>query len=248
MPAVNEIAAAINDIAPFNTQEEWDNSGILVDCGGVVDSVLVALDVTDDVLNEAQAAGCQLIIAHHPVIFKPVRHVSHGDTIYRCIKMGISAICAHTNLDGAKGGVNDILAAIFGIAEPAAFAGVGRVGRLKEPTTAAALAEKCATKLSAHVRYVDGGKTVNTLAVLGGSGGSLLQEALDAGADCVITGEADHHDAHDARHEGVSLVVAGHFNTEFPVVPVLADYLKKQFPVMRVVITRRDKDPFTYYQ
>lgn len=246
MPTVKEIAAAVEGIAPLSLAEEWDNVGALVDCGGNVASVLVTLDITDDVVNEAEAGGCQLILAHHPVIFRPIKKMVYGDTVFRMVKKGISAICAHTNLDAAPGGVNDILAGIFGIAEPVPFAGLGRVGPLRTATTAAAIAAKCAEKFGAHVKLADAGNTVNTLAVLGGSGGGLLEEAVAAGADCILTGEADHHDAIDAVQAGVSLIVAGHFHTEFPVVPVLASWLGKQFPDLKVSVSRRNRDPFTY--
>lgn len=246
MPSVKEIAAAIDEIAPFDTQQDWDNAGVLVDCGGVIDSVMVSLDITDEVVNEAEASSCQLIVAHHPVIFKPMTQIDYNDVLFRLVKKSISAICAHTNLDMAAGGVNDILAKIFGIAEPQLFAGVGRYGELKKETPARQLAESCAERFGAHVRLADAGKPIRTLAVVGGSGGGLLADALEAGVDCILTGEADHHDAIDAIHAGVSMVVAGHFSTEFPVVPVLADYLKKKFPVARIIISRRDRDPFTY--
>lgn len=246
MPSVKEIAAAVEGIAPKTLAEEWDNVGALVDCGGDITSVLVTLDITDDVVNEAEAEGCQLILAHHPVIFRPIKRMAYGDTVFRMVKKSISAICAHTNLDAAPGGVNDILAGIFGIANPQPFAGVGRVGPLRESTTAEAIADKCAVKFGAHVKLADAGRPVGTLAVLGGSGGGLLEEALEAGADCILTGEADHHDAIDAVAAGVSLIVAGHFHTEFPVVPVLANWLGKQFPGLKVSVSRRNRDPFKY--
>lgn len=247
MPKVEDFAKVMEDMAPVSLAEEWDNVGTLVNCGGDITSVLVALDITEDVVNEAEAQGCQLIIAHHPIIFKPLRRVHTDDIVYRLIKKNISAICAHTNLDAAPGGVNDVLAAIFGIFEPVPFAGVGRVGRLRAATTVGQLAEVCATKFGAHVKLVDTGKPVSTLAVLGGSGGGLLEEAVAMGADCILTGEADHHDAIDAKHAGVSLLVAGHFTTEFPILPVVADRLTKRFPDVRMLVSRRDKDPFTYY-
>ena len=246
MPSVKEIAAAVEGIAPKALAEEWDNVGALVDCGGDITSVLVTLDITDDVVNEAEAEGCQLILAHHPVIFRPIKRMAYGDTVFRMVKKSISAVCAHTNLDAAPGGVNDILAGIFGIQAPEVFAGFGRVGQLKEPATAGQIAAKCAKKFGAHVKLADAGKTVQRLAVLGGSGGGLLEEALAAGADCILTGEADHHDAIDAMAAGVSLIVAGHFHTEFPVVPVLANWLGKQFPALKVTVSRRNRDPFKY--
>lgn len=247
MPKIEEIAAVMAEWAPPELAEEWDNVGTLVDCGGEVSSLLVSLDITPEVVAEAEAQSCQLIVAHHPVIFHPMRSIAKGDVVYRMVKRNISAICAHTNLDAAVGGVNDVLAALFGIAEPHAFAeGMGRIGLLRGPTTAAELADICVKRLGAHVRLVDAGKPVNTLAVVGGDGGDYVAEAALLGADCLLTGEAGHHDALDAAAAGLSLVVAGHFHTEFPVAPVLADRLGKRFPGLRVVVSRRNKDPFTY--
>ncbi len=246
MPSVADIAAAVWEMAPLELAEDWDNAGTLVDCGGEVSSVLVALDITGEVVNEAEAEGCQLIVAHHPVIFHPLRSLRHGDVVYRLVKKSISAVCAHTNLDAAAGGVNDILAAVFGLASVELFAGIGRVGNLKEAVPAAKLARFCAGRFGAHVRLADAGKPVSRLAVLGGSGGGLLKEALLAGADAVLTGEADHHDAIDAAQAGVSMIVAGHFHTEFPVVAVLAERLAARFPDLQLRCTRRGRDPFTY--
>lgn len=246
MPTIREIAKAIDEFAPPELAAEWDNAGTLVDCGGQVKKILTTLDITGEVVNEAEAQNCQLIVAHHPVIFHPLRKIVHGDVVYRLIRKHISAICVHTSLDAASGGVNDILAAIFGIVEPLPFAGFGRAGRLREKTTVTALAESCASRFGAHVRYVDAGRPVQTLAVLGGSGGGLVEEAAAIGVDCILTGEADHHDALDAAQAGVSLIVAGHFSTEFPVVPVVADRLIKRFPDTQVFISRRNRDPFGY--
>lgn len=248
MPYVKEIAAAVERIAPSSLAEEWDNVGTLVDHGGEVSRVLVTLDITEAVIAEAEQQGCQLIVAHHPVIFHPLKKLSRKDLAFQLAKKGISAICVHTNLDAAPGGVNDILAGIFGLSQPEVFAGMGRVGNLKEEMSATALATKCARKFGAHVKMADAGRPIRRLAVLGGSGGGLLEEALAAGADCVLTGEADHHDALDALQVGVSLIVAGHFHTEFPVVPVLAGWLDKQFPGLTVSISRRNRDPFKHIQ
>lgn len=247
MPTITEIAAVMEELAPRTLAEEWDNVGTLVDCGGEVDSILVALDITKEVVEEAEAKGCNLIVSHHPVIFQPLRSVAQNSVVFRLIQKNISALCAHTNLDAAKGGVNDILAAVFGMADPLFFAGGGRVGRLRVAASVKEIAAVCHKHLNAHVKIVDTGKKVNTLAVLGGSGGGVVADAKAAGADCLLTGEADHHDAIDARQAGLSLVVAGHYATEFPVVPVLADRLGKRFPDIKVRISRRNKDPFTYF-
>lgn len=246
MPKLEEFEKVMEEFAPRELAESWDNVGSLVDCGGDITSVLVSLDITEEVVMEAEAQGCQLIIAHHPVIFSPLTRIHYTDVVYRMIKKSISCICAHTNLDAAASGVSDVLAAIMGLTDVSVFAGGGRIGRLKTSVTAGQIAEACASRFGTSVKLADSGRAVNRLAVLGGSGGGYLKEAIAAGADCYLTGEADHHDAIDARQAGVSLVVAGHYSTEFPVVPVLADRLSKRFPGVRVMVSRRNKDPFTY--
>ncbi|NLW78868.1 MAG: Nif3-like dinuclear metal center hexameric protein [Ruminococcaceae bacterium] len=246
MPSVTAIAGAINALAPFDTAEEWDNSGLLIDSGAEVRKALLALDITAGVVVEAVAAGCQLIVAHHPVIWDPLKRLSRGDVVYQMVQKGLSAICAHTNLDAAAGGVNDVLAGLLGLQDPQPFAAFGRIATLPAPLPVADLARLCTQKLGAHVKLADAGRPVQTVAVVGGSGGSLLEDAIAAGADCIVTGEASHHHALDAMHAGVSLVVAGHFATEFPVMPVLAEQLAAQFPDVTFTVSRVGCDPFTY--
>ncbi len=246
MARPEEIYAALAAMAPTALAESWDNVGLLVDTGADVTSVLVTLDITEEVAAEAELAGCQLIVSHHPVIFEGLKSLNRRDVAFRLVKKNISAVCMHTNLDAAEGGVNDVLAALFDVRDAQPFAeGCGRVGAV-EPISALALAQKAQKLLGAHVKYADAGRPVKRLAVISGAGGSLFADALAQGADCLLTGEANHHQALDAKRLGMSLVAAGHFATEQPVVPVLADRLQKQFPALRVVCSRRGKDPFTY--
>lgn len=246
MAKVEEILGYMSQLAPMELAEDWDNVGLLVNCGADVTSILVSLDITDEVVNEAEMQGCQLIVSHHPVIFDPLRAIGRRDVPFRMIKKNISAICMHTNLDAAEGGVNDILCKLFGVQDTCEFDGLGRVGCLAHTTTAQQLAQDCREILGAHVKLVDAGRPIHRLAVVGGAGGSMLQAAAQAGADALLTGEANHHVALDAKQMGMSLIVAGHYATEFPVVPVLADKLSRRFPDLRVIGTRRNKDPFTY--
>lgn len=245
MARVDEILAYVQQLAPPELAESWDNPGLLVDCGAEVTSILVSLDVTDEVIAEAEYQGCQLIVSHHPVIFTPLRAVERGSLPFRLIKKNISALCAHTNLDAAEGGVNDILCRLLGVQEAQPLDKLGRIGRVRT-TSAPLLAEQCRQVLGAHVKLVDAGKPINRVAVVGGSGGDFLKAAIAAGADALVTGEAGHHTALDARHAGLSLVAAGHYATEMPLVPVLADKLAKRFAGVRVLCSRRCKDPFTY--
>lgn len=154
----------------------------------------------------------------------------------------------HTNLDAAPGGVNDTLCDILGIAAEGreSFAeGCGRIGTTM-PTTVEALAKFCADTLHSGVKYVNGQKPVTCLAEVSGGGGSYLQEAIDLGADCLVTGEAAHHIALLAKEKGIGLVVAGHWGTEHAVADVLAAHIAKQFPQLTVAHAEADKDPYSY--
>ena len=173
------------------------------------------------------------------------------------MQKGISAICMHTNLDAAEGGVNEVLAGIFGMRDWEVFAdGRGRVGEV-EPITVPELARKAQAVLggrcnrprsgpAVQVKFADTGKTVKRLAVISGAGGSMFEDALAVGADCLLTGEANHHAAIDAVRLGLSLVAAGHYATEFPVCAAIADRLRTAFPELEVRVSGENRDPFTY--
>ena len=242
MATVQKIYEEMQRMAPLELAESWDNPGLLVDCGGEVSRVLVALDVTAETLAEAEQNGCQLIVTHHPVIFHPLKKLSPADLPFQLVQKGISAICMHTNLDAAEGGVNEVLAGFFGMREMEAFAeGCGRVGSI-DPITVPELAKKAQQALASRcnqpldgpavqVKFADTGKTVQRLAVISGAGGSLFEDALAQGADCLLTGEANHHHAIDAKRLGLSLIAAGHYATEFPVTAAVAEKLRGAFPV-----------------
>lgn len=245
---VQEILQELKAFAPPELACSWDNVGLLVDAGRPVDKVLTALDITADVVREAAATGCQLIVSHHPVIFDPMKHISSEDVPAMLLQNGISGICMHTNLDAAPGGVNDTLADLLGISrdDRRNFAeNCGRIGTV-QPTTAAAIARFCAETLHSGVKFVDSGKPVICLAEVSGGGGSYLQEAIDEGADCLVTGEAAHHIALLAKQKGVGLVVAGHWGTEQGIADVLAARLHTAFPQLDIRHAAADTDPYTY--
>lgn len=245
---VQEILRELTAFAPPELACSWDNVGLLVDAGRPVDKVLTALDITPDVVQEAAAAGCQLIVSHHPVIFNPMKHITADDVPALLLQNGISGICMHTNLDATAGGVNDTLADLLGISreDRRNFAeNCGRVGSVPA-TTVADLARFCAEHLHIAVKYVDSGKPVTRLAEVSGGGGSYLQEAIDEGADCLVTGEAAHHIALLARQKGIGLVVAGHWGTEQGIADVLAARLQQAFPALTVHHAAADTDPYTY--
>ena len=116
MTSVQEILGFLNELAPFDTQESWDNSGLLIGSADqAVTVAALALDITTETVQLAQQAGAQLLISHHPVIFHPIKRVQANDPVYALIAAGLTAVCAHTNLDAAQGGVNDCLAQLLGL-------------------------------------------------------------------------------------------------------------------------------------
>ena len=244
MTTVQQLYEAMQALAPLELAESWDNPGLLVDCAGEVTRVLVTLDITPEVVAEAAAKHCEAIVAHHPVIFDPLKKLGPQDVPFQLVRAGVSAICMHTNLDAAAGGVNEVLAGIFGMQDPEPFAeGCGRVGSI-EPITVPQLARKAQQELAARCNAPDAGPAV--LAVISGAGGSLFEEALAVGADCLLTGEANHHHACDAKRLGLSLIAAGHYATEFPVTAAVAEKLRAALPGVEVLVSTANKDPYTY--
>lgn len=257
MTTVQQVYEEMQRIAPLELAESWDNSGLLVDCGGTVQKVLVTLDITPEVVEEAARKHCEVIVAHHPVIFSPLKKIGPQDVPCQLVRAGISAICMHTNLDAAEGGVNEVLAGIFGMKNLETFAdGCGRVGEI-ELNSVKGLAYQVQKELASRcnlpengpavqIKLVDNGRMVKRLAVISGAGGSLFEEAIAVGADCLLTGEANHHHAIDAKRLGLSLIAAGHYATEFPVTAAVAEKLRAALPELEVLVSEANKDPYTY--
>lgn len=246
MPQVKEIYEMLTALAPVDLAESWDNVGVLVDSGREVSSVLVTLDITSAAVEQAVQLGCELIVSHHPVIFGGLKRLTTSDVAFQLVQQGISAICMHTNLDAADGGVNDVLAGLFDVKQAVPFAGgCGRVG-IVDTTTTKRLAEKAQQRLGTAVKFADAGKPITKLAVISGAGGSMFEDAIAQGADCLLTGEANHHQALDAVRLGMSLIAATHQATEQPVVPVVAEKIRQAFPGLKVQCSTVDRDPFTY--
>ena len=247
MVTVKTIFAYLDEIAPVRYQMDFDNAGFLVgDMNAPVTRVLTALDITDDVISEAESIGAQLIVSHHPMIFHSLKQVRAdeltGRKVLRLAKLGIAAVCMHTNLDIADGGVNDALmqaldADVSGILELTGSdengvpLGCGRIGRLRHPMPLNAFLPYVSERL--HVtglRYCDGGKDAEQIAVCGGSGGNLLELAYEAGCDTLVTADVKYDRFLAAKELGVNLIDADHFCTENVVIPVITEKLRNQFP------------------
>lgn len=247
---VKEIFDYIESIAPFDTAAPWDNAGLLVgDPDSDVSKALICLDVTDSEVNEAVSENAQLIISHHPVIFKVQKNFLRGNPAYDAALHGISVISAHTNLDKAPGGVNDILCKVleldFEKVEHPVAEGFLNIGKLSKETDAARFAEFIRMKLGGAVSYCDGGKKLTKVGVLSGSGTDFIDDALKLGCDGFVTGDASYHDFLDAKAKGLSLFAAGHFETEVVVADVLAQKLRQKFMDTEFIVSKRTNPVFT---
>ena len=238
------IYEALEQMAPFSTQLPWDNSGFLIgsQCAPVT-SCVVALDVTDEVIAFAKEKGASLIISHHPLIFSPLKTIEEQSLVWQVVSSSLSVISAHTNLDLANGGVNDALADALGLGEVRAFENeenLGRIGQLPQPLTAQEFAEKVQRTLvpNGHVSFCGGTKPIQTVAVVGGSGGDLIEAAALCGADAYVTGEVRHHEWLIAQSLGMTVVCAGHAETESVVLQ----------PLARMLAARFDTVPFYVYE
>ena len=263
MTYVSDILKFVEILAPRSMKMDWDNVGLL--CGSKaapVARVLVALDPFEHVCREAANWGADVIVTHHPLIFRPLPNITDETTIGRglmtLIKNDISAINAHTNLDQTPGGVNDVLAKALGLdsievvnscgtTESGEPWGLLRMGQVpQQPLEAFLRAVKDRLRCDG-LRYVNGGKPVRKVAVGGGACADGFREALAAGCDTFVTSDIKYNQFWDARDAGLNLIDAGHFHTENPVVSVLAEKIAAAFPEVEVKISETHIDCMKYY-
>lgn len=238
MATVKDFYEYLNALAPFETQEDWDNSGMLIgDMNAEVTKAAIVLDITPEAVKQAKELGANLIISHHPVIFHAVKSVTKGSVPFELIANGINAVCCHTPLDIATGGTNDTLAELLGFDVHVGENPILRFADIGE-TNAEKLAKHIADTLGTKVRFSDAGRPINRIAICTGSGSSLIEEAGEI--DAFITGDAGHHDFLDAVQAGITLIAAGHFETENPVVPVLRKKLSEKFSGIEIIELKQD--------
>jgi dinuclear metal center YbgI/SA1388 family protein len=242
----------IDSIAPFSTQESWDNSGFLVGDGEKeVTNVLVALDATEDVLNEAAEKHAGLIITHHPVIFGALKEFHPKNIAFLAAEKGIAIISAHTCLDIADGGVNDCLADALGLKDVIKIddgEGLMRMGELENELSCEEFIEYVAEKLSVGgIKYTPTDKKIRKVAVCGGSGGDLYPYAINAGADAFVTANLKHNQWIEIRRDGFCVLDAGHFCTENTVVDPLVEKLSVNFDDAVIIASEVSEDPAKYW-
>ena len=258
MPTVREIEQALFELAPGEAAMEWGNVGhLLGDPDQAVERVLVALDITEGVADEAIASGCQLVVAHHPVMncrWTPVQNIRddtfQGHLFLKLLRNNVSAICMHTNLDIAWGGVNDALAQRLELVDPGPLCenGLGRVGEYPESVALADYVRFVCQALGCNgLRYADAGKPVRRVAVGGGACGEFEEDAIRAGCDTFVTADLSYHQFLDAAGKGINLIDAGHFPTEDPVCEKVITYLTDRFPELAVSKSASHKEVIQYY-
>lgn len=234
MTTIKNIMEYFESFAPAQTAMEFDNVGLLVgDKDTYVTKVLLALDITSDVVFEAEKLGCELIISHHPVIFSPVKRLGTKDVPYLLASKGISALCMHTNLDlSEEFGVNVCLANAIGVKNPVKSE-LGEcmfTGELEDEIDMKDFAKNVKTALCCEgLRYTDSKKTVKKVSVASGGGGSDIFSAVAEGADVLVTGEIKHHEINFANEAGINIVDVGHFKSEDVVILPLIKRLSAQF-------------------
>lgn len=255
---IKDIIAIMEEMAPASLAEAWDNVGLQIgDPQQQVTGVLVTLDVTWPVVQEAVSKGANLIIAHHPLLFKPLsslrKDTVQGKIIYSLIEQGISLYVAHTNLDSASMGVNQVLAEQLGLQAIEVLAerdvavqrcqegadsvqmncGLGRIGNLPKQISFAEFAQWVKQAIGVQVLNVGGDlhRQVDRIAVCGGSGSSLAALAIKKGAQVLVTGDIKYHEAHTIVDSALNYIDAGHYETEQVILPKLVAYLSQRIQI-----------------
>ena len=256
---VRDIIKVIEDFAPLSIQEGWDNSGLCVGSpDDEVTSVLMGLDCTEKLVDEAIECGADMIVTHHPLIFSGLKKISPDDAVgaavIKAIRAGISIYAAHTNADKVIAGVSGAMAARLGLTdvrildEDGDGTGLGVVGNLPEPISAEEairlVKEKFSLKTIKTSAPID--KPISRIAMCGGSGSSLIKNAMKAGADLYISGDISYHNFFTP--EGFMLMDIGHYESEIEIVDILFSLITKNFPTFAVRITQNiNSNPIYYF-
>lgn len=263
-PRISELLQVLESFAPAALAEKWDNVGLLVGSPeNKVGSILIGLDATNDLVDEALAASADTIITHHPVIFKPLTTINTADPMGRLLQKALShninIIAAHTNLDSAIDGVNDVLAKGLGLSDLKPLApteggegdtGLGRIGRYESPVPRQEFLARLLHLLDVESVNVAGElpENITTVAVCGGSGSDFGPTAHIRGAEVYISAEIKHSMAIWAREAGLAIIDGSHYATEKPATFYLAKKLEEigalQGWKLNIILTETEKHPF----
>ena len=257
---LKEVVSALENFAPLSLQDSYDNAGLQIGLTEDADvtGALLCLDVTEDVIDEALEKGCNLIVSHHPLLFRPCKTITGADYVERCvmkaIKGGVAVYAAHTNLDNADGGVSCRMAEKLSLQQVSPLrsidghegAGSGITGILPQPMDSGDFAAlvKSVFKVDA-VRYNSWKGSVKKVALCGGAGAFLVPDAIRAGADAFVTGEIGYHRFFGYEHD-IMLLELGHFESERYTVDLLEDILAAKLPQLKTLKTQLRTNPINY--
>lgn len=258
---IKEVIAALERFAPLPLQEGFDNAGLQVGLTEAeVSGALLCLDVTEKVVDEAVALGCNLVVSHHPLIFHALKHITGDDepqrTVAKALKSGVTIVSMHTNMDNAVNGVNYKIAEKIGLDGPQFFArkevegiecGSGVIGTLPEPMAASDF--MVMLKRNFDVEFVQCNqllrRKISRVAVCGGAGSFLLNEAVRAGADAFVTGEMHYHEFFGHEQE-IQIAVIGHYQSEQYTNEIFERIIKEECPGVKTYLTRMNTNPIIY--
>jgi len=262
MKKIKDIIRIMEEFAPKTLKEDFDNVGLMVgDRNKEVKKILLALDCTLDVIQEAKEKRVDLIITHHPLIFRKPSSITTdtliGKKIIELIKNDISLYSSHTNLDSAENGLNETIVNILGystneLIEVNKMArndneGLGRIVRLEDFIKLEDLIEDIKEKLNVKsVKVVKGCEKVKNIAIINGSGSDFFEKAYQKGADCIITGDTTYHYASDYKELGVSIIDTGHFSSEWIVFLQVMNKLRDKLQDIEILISTKSEDPYTF--
>lgn len=241
---IGQVLELLDEMAPPELAESYDNVGLLAGHPAwPVERILVALDLTMGAVEEAKKIGAQLIVTHHPILFRGRKNLreddAEGAAVCAMIRAGIGLIAAHTNFDNASCGVNDALAEALGLRDVCPLAQGMRIGLLEKAQTPETIGmmieEKLGGRSRVYVQSPDG--LIERVAVCGGAGGCFFEIAAQAGAQAFVTGEVKHHEALAAVEGGLCLIEAGHYETEHIAIKLLADGLQKRINAVQYNVT-----------
>ena len=256
---IKEVAEALERFAPLPLQESYDNAGLQI---GLTDAdasgVLLCLDVTEEIIEEAEREGCNLIVAHHPLLFRGLKCIADRNLVERCVRRailaGITIYAAHTNLDNAEGGVNFAIADRLGLQNvrflqplSSGQGGSGVVGELPQPVEALQFLQmvKREFHVSALQHNVLPARPISRVALCGGSGDFLLSDAIKCGADAFLTGEMGYHQFFGYDNQ-ILIAALGHYQSEQFTVQLMARILRNVCPALRIVETKVNTNPIHY--
>lgn len=257
---IRDITSAIESFAPLGAQESWDNSGLIIGSpDSEVKGLLIGFDCTPELVEEAVSCGADMIVTHHPLIFGGIKKISPDDpvglAIIKAIEAGIAVYAAHTTADKVIDGVSGAMARRLGLTdiaildEEAEGVGLGAVGNLPVPMTGEELIAHA--KKSLNLAAVRSSRPLETkitrVAMCGGSGGSLIGKAMEAGAQAYLCGDISYH--HFFTPKGFMVMDIGHFEGEVEIVDILFSVIRKNFPTFAVRVSQRLDvgNPVHYY-